>query len=184
MTIWEIIIIGIAMAMDATAVSLTDGMIECKMTIKKASFIAITFGVFQGIMPIFGYYSGTLFADFISEIDHYVAFVILIIFGIKMIYESNKQEETDNCGALSKSKIILQGIATSIDALIIGITFAIYKVRIYYAGFIIMLITIIFCFLGVMLGRQCGKVLKNKAEILGGLILIIIGIKILIEGIH
>lgn len=172
------------MAMDATAVSLTDGMIDCKMTFKKTSFIAITFGVFQGLMPIIGYYSGTLFADFIREIDHYVAFVILIAFGIKMIYDSNKQDEEDKYEVLSKSKIILQGIATSIDALIIGITFAIYKVRIYYAGFIIMLITIVFCFFGVVLGRQCGKVLKNKAEILGGLILIIIGIKILVEGIQ
>lgn len=174
-------LIGFGLAMDATAVSISNGMAECKMKYNKIITIAICFGIFQGLMPIFGYYFGRFFADYLDAIDNYVVFIILGVLGIKMIIEANKE---DSCkGELTFTKIILQGVATSIDALMVGVTFAIMHVYIYKASLIITIITIIMSFIGVLIGCKFGKNYKQKAEVLGGIILIVLALKFLIEGI-
>ncbi|NLD26885.1 MAG: manganese efflux pump [Acholeplasmataceae bacterium] len=177
MDIWEVVLLGIGLAMDATTVAMTDGMCECRMPLKKASFIALVFGGLQGLMPILGFYSGRLFRDFIPGIDQYIAFGILVILGIKMLYEGFKNPECT--GRISYSKILLQGVATSIDALMVGLTLALLEMKIYYPALIIALITAVLSFSGVYLGRKFGQLIKNKALFLGGLILIAIGIKML-----
>ncbi len=177
MNIWEIILLGGALAMDATAVAMTDGMCDCKVTFRKAILIALCFGFFQGLMPIFGFYSGRLFQEFISAIDQYIAFGILAFLGIRMIYESWKTP--DIISALTPSKILLQGLATSIDALMVGVTLALVQVEIYRAASIIAIVTFLLSLLGVYIGRKCGSLVQNKAQILGGLILIGIGIRLL-----
>jgi putative Mn2+ efflux pump MntP len=177
MGIWEIVLLGVGLAMDATTVAMTDGMCECRMPLKKASFIALIFGAFQGLMPIFGFYSGRLFRDFIADIDQYVAFGILAFLGIRMLYEAFKNPEC--AGRISYPKILLQGVATSIDALMVGVTLALVEVEIYYSSLIIAIITAVLSFSGIYLGRKFGQLIKNKALILGGLILIAIGLKML-----
>jgi len=179
MYLYEIIIIGIGLAMDASTVAMTNGMVEVKMRLKKAFSIAVIFGFMQGLMPIFGYYFGKLFSDYIEDISHYIAFVLLLFLGVRMIYEACKGDAITY--RVTKSKVIVQGIATSIDALLIGVTFAAMEVEIYSASFIIAIITIILCLLSIYLGRKFGDILKNKAEIFGGAILIIIGFKFLLE---
>lgn len=179
MNIYEIIVIGIGLAMDASTVSMTNGMIEPRMRLKKALFIALTFGILQGIMPIVGFFSGRLFAEFINSISHYVAFIILTILGIIMILESLKKEEGEV--KLTYPRIFVQGIATSIDALLIGLTFAILDVEIFGSSLIISIITTLFCLTSIYLGKKFGTLLKNKAQILGGFILIGIGLNTLFE---
>lgn len=178
MGVLEIVLLGSGLAMDASTAAMTDGMYECGMKIKKSIFIALIFGIFQGLMPIFGFYSGRLFSEFISKINHYVAFGILLFLGLKMLYEAKKVTEFED--KVTYSKIILQGIATSIDALIAGVTLAIAGVDIYMAAFIIFLVTMILSFLAIYLGCICGHIIKNKAQILGGILLILLGIKMLI----
>ncbi len=178
MGVLEIVLLGSGLAMDASTAAMTDGMYECGMKIKKSIFIALIFGIFQGLMPIFGFYSGRLFSEFISKINHYVAFGILLFLGLKMLYEAKKVTEFED--KVTYSKIILQGIATSIDALIAGVTLAIAGVDIYMAAFIIFLVTTILSFLAIYLGCICGHIIKNKAQILGGILLILLGIKMLI----
>lgn len=174
-------LIGFGLAMDATAVSISNGMAECKMKYNKMIAIAICFGIFQGLMPIFGYYFGRFFADYLDAIDNYVVFIILGVLGIRMIIEANKEERCKD--ELNLSKIVLQGVATSIDALMVGVTFAIMHVYIYKASLIISIITIIMSFVGVLIGCNFGKNCKQKAEVLGGIILIVLALKFLIEGI-
>lgn len=180
MGFFEICLTGFGLAMDATAVGLSDGMMNCKMRIEKVVFIALCFGIFQGLMPIFGYYFSGTFANFIDPFDNYLVFIIFVFLGIRMIIESLKQEEVKEF--LTYKKILIQGVATSSDALMVGLTFAFMKVTIYKASLIIAIITVILTFLGVKLGCRCGRKLKKKAEILGGVVLIVLGIKFLIEG--
>lgn len=178
MGILEIVFLGCGLAMDAATVAMTNGMVECGMKIKKSAFIAAVFGIFQGLMPIIGYYSGRLFSDQLKSIDNYIAFGILVFLGLKMFYEAKEKEEV--VGKVTFSKILLQGVATSIDALFAGVTLAIAGVRIYLAASIIALVTLLLCLIATYLGRICGNLIKNKAQILGGIILILLGIKMII----
>jgi putative Mn2+ efflux pump MntP len=142
----EFIVTGIALAMDASAVSISDGMYDCKMNYKRSIFIALVFGVFQGLMPIIGYYAGRLVAgfSFMEDISNYLIFGIFVFLGANMIYESTKKDE-EVVSKLTVGKILLQGVATSIDALFIGVSFAlILDVNIYQAALIIAFITFVF----------------------------------------
>jgi len=176
----EICLLAFGLAMDATAVALSNGMIDCRMNYKKIIFIALCFGIFQGLMPIVGYYFGGTFADFLDPLDNYIVFIVLVILGIRMIIETNNNNYNNTEEILTYNRILIQGIATSIDALLIGITFAIMHVQIFKASLIIILITIILTFIGVLLGCRVGRKLKKKAEILGGIILIALGVRFLI----
>lgn len=181
MSIFELFVLGVALAMDAFAVSITKGLSLSKMNWKKALITGLYFGFFQAIMPLIGYLLGSQFDHLIKDIDHWIAFVLLVILGIKMMIGS-KEEEIDNSFSFKTMSIL--AIATSIDALAVGITFSVLHTSIWLAISIIGSITFVLCMLGVKIGNVFGGRYKNIAEKIGGIILIIIGIKILLEHLH
>ncbi len=175
---------GISLAMDAFSVSVTDGICIKKAGIKDALKIGAFFGIAQGVMPLIGYFAGIIFADFIRKIDHWIAFVLLFLIGFNMIKEAIskiKNPETECEKDICTRILFFQAIATSIDALAVGVTFAALDINIYFAASVICVITFLISFCGVFIGKRIGNVLCEKAEIFGGTILIIIGIKILVE---
>ena len=177
----EILLISIGLAMDAFAVSVCKGLAMKKMSWKKAAIIGLYFGIFQAVMPVIGYFLGTTFEKFITYVDHWVAFILLVGIGINMVKEAfNKESENRNDNVDMKTMIVLS-IATSIDALAIGITFACLKIHIVMPVITIGLITFIISVIGVKIGNQFGDKYGKKAEIMGGVILILLGIKILLE---
>ncbi len=184
MSLIEIIAISIGLAMDSCAVSICTGISMKKFKINKALQISFWFGLFQGLMPVLGYLLGNTFVSFIGKIDHLIAFIILLLIGLNMIKENRESIDGDN---LSFKNIILLGIATSIDALVIGITFSFLDANIEIAVLCIGIITFILSFIGVKLGNFFAKrFLKNPkyerfVSSLGGIILILMGIKSLLE---
>lgn len=189
MSIFSLFITGIGLSMDAFAVSLAKGFCVKDKIANKALKVAIFFGLAQGIMPLIGWFLGRYFEDSIKSIDHWVAFVLLVFIGVKMLYESycGKDEEIecslDDNDFKSKDLFIL-AIATSIDALAVGISLALLNVNIVQASLIIGALTTVICFGGVYIGKLCGNFLNKYAEILGGLLLIIMGFKILVEHLY
>ena len=177
----EIFLIGISLAVDAFAVSICKGLSMKKYEVKKGLIIGIYFGIFQGIMPIIGYLLGTTFENLITSIDHWIAFVLLLTIGANMIREALSSDEETNNDKVDIRTMIPLAVATSIDALAIGITFAFFKVNILTATIIITITTFILSIIGTKIGNKFGIKYKNKAEFIGGLILIIMGIKILLE---
>lgn len=177
-----IIFIAFILAMDAFAVSISIGITIKKQRFKNALKIALFFGGFQAIMPIIGWLAGYNLREFISDIDHWLAFGLLSLIGGKMIFESirsdSNKKETE---VMNVYLLFILSIATSIDALAVGVSFAFLEISIIIPVILIGVITFILSFLGVYVGRKLGKFLKNKIGIVGGLILIGIGIKILIE---
>ena len=181
MGIIELMILSIGLAMDAFAVSVCKGLSMQKMNWKNAIIIGVYFGFFQAFMPVIGYVLGVNFQDKITNIDHWIAFILLAIIGINMIKEAlNKECETTNDSVKFKDMIIL-AVATSIDALAVGITFAFLKVNILLAFSLIGIITCILSIIGVKIGNIFGDKYQKKAELLGGVILILLGVKILLE---
>ena len=177
----EILLISIGLAMDAFAVSVCKGLAMKKMSWKKAIIIGLYFGIFQAVMPVIGYFLGTTFEIFITYVDHWVAFILLVGIGINMVKEAfNKKSENRNDNVDMKTMLVLS-IATSIDALAIGITFACLKIHIVMPVITIGLITFIISVIGVKIGNRFGDKYGKKAEIMGGVILILLGIKILLE---
>lgn len=177
----EILLISIGLAMDAFAVSVCKGLAMKKMSWKKAIIIGLYFGIFQAVMPVIGYFLGTTFERFITNVDHWVAFILLVGIGINMVKEAfDKESENRNDNVDVKTMLVLS-IATSIDALAIGITFACLKIHIVMPVITIGLITFIISVIGVKIGNRCGDKYEKKAEIMGGVILILLGIKILLE---
>lgn len=181
MGILEIFLIGVGLSMDAFAVSVCKGLSMKKLDWKKAIIIALYFGVFQAVMPVIGYLLGTTFENLVTQIDHWIAFILLGIIGANMIKEAlGKESENSNDKVDFKTMIVL-AIATSIDALAVGITFAFLKTEILSAVTMIGIITFILSLIGVKIGNKFGDKYEKKAEFLGGVILILIGVKILIE---
>jgi putative Mn2+ efflux pump MntP len=176
-----LLILAIALAMDSVAVSIAIGSKYKDLLISKAIFAAAVFGFFQGAMPIVGYYIGISFADYVQSFDHWIAFVLLVGLGGKMIYEAYKNEFDDEITDLSNKTLITLGIATSIDAMAIGVTFAFLQTDIFTASSVIALVTFILCVIAIFIGKKLGSLLESKAEFLGGLILIGLGFKILFE---
>lgn len=173
-----IIGIGIGLSMDALAVSVINGFVIKKLKIRHAFRIAFSFGFFQGAMPVIGWVAGLSFRKYIQDIDHWVAFSLLCIVGGKMIYESiNCSEEKKDC--LQFPALLLLSIAT--DALVVGLSFSFLQVDIIIPAIIIGVVTFIICLIGIYLGDRIGRFVGNKLELIGGLILIIISIKIVIE---
>ncbi|MBN1501138.1 MAG: manganese efflux pump [Spirochaetes bacterium] len=186
MNLVNILFIAVGLSMDAFAVSVTNGIIIEKIKIRHALLIAVSFGVFQAVMPVIGWAGGLAFRRYIESVDHWIAFILLVYIGIKMILESRKTDPDDRKVCMEKSclnprVLILMSIATSIDALAVGITFSILKVEILSPVIIIGLITFVICFSGIYLGKKVGHFFEKKVDIFGGLILILIGIKILLE---
>lgn len=188
MGIVEIILLSFALAMDAFAVSICKGLTLKKMEWNKGLLTGLYFGIFQAVMPLIGYYIMVLFtknesiASIITDFDHWIAFILLALIGINMIKESFSKEEVD--GSFSFKAMIVLAIATSIDALSVGITFAAVdlRVNIYLGVCIIGIITFILSVIGVLIGNLFGLKFKQTAEIIGGIVLIIIGLKILLSG--
>ena len=179
MNIIDILFIGLGLSMDAFAVSVCKGLAMKKMNIKKALVCSLYFGVFQALMPLIGYFLGSGFKNVVSSVDHWIAFVLLGIIGINMIKEAKSCETVND--AMDVKTMLTLAVATSIDALAIGVTFAFLKVSIIPAISIIGTTTFVCCFIGVKLGSIFGEKLKTKAEIAGGVVLILMGTKILIE---
>ena len=182
MSIIEIALIGVGLAMDAFAVSICKGLAMRRMNYKKAIIIAAFFGVFQALMPALGYVLGTTFANKIAAIDHCIAFILLALIGANMIKEALSSDD-DECqdDSLRLGDLIMLSIATSIDALAVGITFAFFNVSLLLSVSMIGIITFIICVIGVKVGNVFGEKYKSKAELSGGLILIVMGAKILID---
>ncbi|KYC45812.1 MAG: hypothetical protein APG12_00792 [Candidatus Methanofastidiosum methylothiophilum] len=180
MEIITILLIAIGLSMDALAVSVTSGLIIHSPQIKDAVKIAGSFGIFQAFMPLLGWISGLKISNLISSFDHWVAFFILIFLGIKIIYETMKKEsKKEQFNPLDTQVLLVLSIATSIDALAIGLSFAFLDVNIFLPILIIGFVTFIICFIGFFIGDKFGHFFENKVKLLGGLILILIGFKIL-----
>ena len=177
----EILLISIGLAMDAFAVSICKGICMKKIDIRKCLIIGLYFGLFQALMPTIGYFLGTSFRSIVIEIDHYLAFILLSIIGINMIKDVFLNKESKSNDSIDFKTMIILAIATSIDALAIGITFSFFEVNLLLAVSSIGIITFILSFIGVFLGYKCGSKYEKSSKILGGSILIILGIKILIE---
>ena len=188
MGIWTMLLTGIGLSMDAFAVSVCKGLGMRKMQYVQALVIGLFFGGFQALMPMLGYFLGTQFADYIREFDHWLAFVLLAFIGGKMVVEACKkgkaEEEKEQQLAQEPfrlQELFLLAIATSIDALAVGVTFAFLEVNIWLAIAVIGSITFLISIIGVWIGHQFGNRFEKKAELLGGIILVAIGIKILVE---
>lgn len=181
MGVIEIFLISLGLAMDAFAVSVCKGLAMKKMNWKKAIIIGLYFGVFQAVMPIIGFFLGTTFEGFITNVDHWVAFILLVVIGINMIKEAFEKESENRNDNVDMKTMIVLSIATSIDALAIGITFACLKIHILVPVITIGVITFIISVIGVKIGNRFGDKYEKKAEIMGGVILILLGTKILLE---
>lgn len=182
MNLWEIILLGLGLSMDAAAVSMTNGMCIKNVNYKHALITGLAFGVFQGVMPAIGYLAGNVFAQLINSIDHWLALILLGFIGGKMIFEAvTKPEKAECLRRLTFRLVLAQAIATSIDALAVGVSFAALQTPILSACSIIALITFLCSVGAVFIGRRFGDILNAKAEIVGGIVLIAIGLKIFIS---
>ena len=181
------VILAIGLAMDAFAVSMCKGLAVKKLAWKHMVITGLYFGIFQAIMPTIGYFLGTSFKQYISSVDHWVAFILLGIIGGKMIYESfhGDDDECECCDSkLDLKELTALAIATSIDALAVGVAFALtYEQKeVFIAVALIGIITAGLSAVGVFIGHKFGAKYKNKAELAGGLVLVLMGVKFLLEG--
>ena len=176
----EILLIGIGLSMDAFAVSVCKGLSVKKLSIKNILLCGVWFGVFQALMPFIGYCLGSTLSGLVNSIDHWIAFILLAFIGINMIKESFEEEKQND--DFSWKTMLMLAIATAIDALAVGVTFSFESINIFMAISIIGLTTFIIASAGVYIGHVFGNKYEQKAQITGGIILILIGIKILIEG--
>lgn len=180
--IGELIVLSLGLGMDAFAVSICKGLSMKKMNWKKALIIGLYFGGFQAIMPVLGYFLSKGFENFVTSIDHWIAFILLSIIGGKMVKDAFSQGNSENCNEdVGFKTMIVLAIATSIDALAVGITFAFLNVNLILAIALIGSITFFLSVIGTKVGNIFGDRYENKAELLGGVILIFLGIKILLE---
>ena len=178
----ELIIIAIGVSMDAFAVSICKGLSICTIRPRNAGLTSLWFGGFQALMPLLGYFLGVSFADFVSDVDHWIAFILLGIIGGNMIKESLHKEECCTVDPdFSFRTMLAMAVATSIDALAIGVSLAFLKVNIWSAVLVIGLTTAMFSAAGVYIGNAFGNRYKSKAEFAGGFILMAMGLKILLE---
>lgn len=178
---WELFVLAVGLSMDAFAVSICKGLSLGKIKVKHMCIAGIWFGGFQALMPLIGYFLGSLFADMITKYDHWIAFILLLFIGGNMIKEAVGDEEHVDVSMDVKSMFIL-AVATSIDALAVGVTFAFLKVAIVPAVSFIGVVTFVCSAAGVKIGSIFGTKYSKKAEFFGGVVLILIGIKILVEG--
>ena len=185
MTIADLMLISIGLAMDAFAVSVCKGLSMKKLDLKGGIITALFFGVFQGVMPMIGYFLGTRFANLISSFSHLVSFGLLAFIGGKMIFEAvmgDAEEESGKEYKLDLKELTLLAIATSIDALAVGIVFAAEKTNLIFSVTMIGVITFALSLLGVYIGHRFGSKYEKGAEIAGGAVLILIGVKLLLGG--
>ena len=186
MGIIELALIGAGLSMDAFAVSVCKGLGMKRLNMRQAFVIALFFGVFQAVMPVIGWVLGTGFQSYISPVDHWIAFALLAFIGGKMLFDAFHDDKRDDDAAsanapLDLKELTMLAIATSIDALAVGITFAFLQVDIVPAVTLIGVITFALSFAGVVIGHFFGARFEKPATIVGGVVLILIGLKILLE---
>ena len=181
MGLTELFILAVGLSMDAFAVAVCKGLAMPKVTWKKITAVGLWFGGFQALMPAAGYFLGIRFKDGITAIDHWIAFMLLSIIGINMIKESREDEDEELNASFDVKTMLALAVATSIDALAVGVTFAFLHVNIVWAVTFIGCTTFILSAIGVKVGNVFGMKYKSKAEFVGGLILVLMGIKILLE---
>ena len=177
----EIILIGVGLGMDAFAVAVCKGLSMKKMSWRKAIIIGFYFGAFQALMPVIGYFLGDRFEEVISSFDHWIAFLLLSAIGLKMIIESLRVKKEESNEQVDFKTMLPLALATSIDALAVGITFVFLKIDILLAMIVIGVTTFLLSLSGVKIGNTFGDRHRKKAEIFGGIVLILIGFKILVE---
>lgn len=177
--------LALGLSMDATAVSISNGLCYRNIKTKQIVITAFAFGLFQALMPVLGYFVGTLFSAAIASLDHWIALILLGFIGGSMITESIKELKNpeDSCEKkeFTFKVLVLQAIATSIDALAVGVSFSVMQTNIVTAAVFIGVITFVCCILGALLGKKFGSYLKEEAKIFGGTILIIIGLRIFLS---
>jgi manganese efflux pump family protein len=182
MDYFTILVIAIGLSFDTFAVSLSYGVVRNRILFRQASWIAIVLAVFQGGLTIAGYFLGSIISDALKATDHWVALGLLSFLGIKMIYEGQKKSKDDEVRDYSSTLVLLTiALGTSIDAFAVGISFALLDVRIWVSGMLIGAVTFLASMTAIRIGKSAGKRLGNKVEIIGGLLLIAIGLKIFLE---
>ncbi|NLL56437.1 MAG: manganese efflux pump MntP family protein [Clostridiales bacterium] len=181
MGMWELIVVSISIAMDAFAVAICKGLAMKKSTLKNAVIVGLWFGAFQCFMPLVGFAIGSLFSANISAYDHWVAFILLVIIGIEMISNALSPKQTEEDSSLSIKTMATLALATSIDALAVGVGFAFLKINIYIAVLTTGVVSFALSAVGVKIGSHFGIKHKKKAELMGGIALILIAIKIVLE---
>ena len=179
MTNLDILLLAISLAMDAFAVSVANGAVLKGSHLYHGLRFGTAFGIFQAFMPLLGYALGITLSGFIANIDHFIAFGLLTFIGINTIREARKGEEVG--GTVTLGKLIIFAIATSIDALAVGVTFAFFNVNLAFACTVIGVVAFIFSFAGIILGKRLGSFAGKYSAYLGGTVLILLGIKILAE---
>ena len=182
MGLFELFLIAVGLSMDAFAVSICKGLSLGRIKPKHMCIAGAWFGGFQAMMPALGYFLGRFFTEYITKFDHWIAFILLGFIGFNMIKESFGNEEDDVDASMAPKAMVFLAIATSIDALAVGVSFAFLDVSIAPAVLFIGVITFVFSAIGVKIGSIFGTKYKSKAEFFGGAVLIIMGIKILLEG--
>ena len=185
MNILEIVLLAVSLSMDAFAVALCKGLALKKINLKSCAIVGLWFGAFQGLMPLIGYLLGSTFADKITSVDHWIAFILLALIGGNMIKESFGKCDECKDASLGYKTMLVMAVATSIDALAVGVSFAFTDFEpdwsVYIAFILIGVITFTLSAIGVKVGNIFGTKFKSKAEFAGGLILILMGLKILLE---
>lgn len=181
MGLFELVVLAIGLAMDAFAVSICKGLSAKRIKPRHLLITGLYFGGFQALMPVIGYFLGIHFSRLIEQVDHWIAFLLLLIIGANMIRESFSKEEEISDDSFGPRSMLPMAVATSIDALAIGVTFAFLKVEIWTAVSLIGAVTFLISAVGVWIGRLVGMKFKSGAERFGGIVLILIGLKILLE---
>lgn len=181
MNLFSVFLVGLGLSMDAFAAAICKGLAIKKNFLEKSLVIALFFGVFQGLMPYIGYLLGSIFAEKLQAIDHWIAFILLGIIGINMIREARDKTCPIEEDRLDIKNLFVLAVATSIDALAVGVSFAFLEIKISLAVLVIGLTTFAISFVGVQIGKFFGIALKDKAQITGGIILILLGVKILAQ---
>ena len=185
MAFFELFLIGVGLSMDAFAVSVCKGLAMPKLSMKHAAIIALFFGGFQALMPTLGWVLGTQFASLVASYSHWIAFALLAFIGGKMLWDvirGEEDEEDDDSFKLDFKELLMLAIATSIDALAVGITFAFLQVDVAPAASLIGVTTFVISLAGVAIGHAFGSRYERPATVVGGIVLICIGLKILLEG--
>lgn len=182
MNFWLALITGIGLSMDAVAASVSSSTSARRVGWSQAIKMATFFGLFQALMPAVGYAGGVVFQDWFKAVDHWVAFALLGFIGVKMIYDSRREDDVDKTGdPFGTPSLLLLSVATSIDALAVGVSFSLLRVSLFMTMTVIGLVTFSLCLPAVWLGKRLGTVMAKRAEVLGGVVLIAMGFKILIE---
>ncbi|GAA2247744.1 manganese efflux pump MntP family protein [Herbiconiux moechotypicola] len=182
MAVWSVFVLALGVSADAFAVALGKGLQMRRFDWRRALVVAVTFGAFQAVMPLIGWLLGTQLYAFIEPVDHWIAFGLLVLIGGKMLWDAfSRQEEKEIDARLDVRELLVLAVATSIDALAVGVSLAFVEVSIVFAIATIGLTTLVLTFVGMLVGHRAGLRFRGPAEVVGGLILLGIGTKILLD---